>query len=99
MRTVAASLCRLDTDYIDLLHWHMWGLQYAARRNPARRLAQLEDNLGVLEFTLSDVKMGRLTAVSPVPALYPHTFWNDFVRRDLISSERVHALAMREKRV
>lgn len=65
----------------------------------ARRLAQVEDNLGALEFTLSDVHMERLTSISPVPALYPHTFWNDFVRRDLIFGERVDALAMREKRV
>jgi aryl-alcohol dehydrogenase-like predicted oxidoreductase len=58
----------------------------------ARRESQLRDNLGALEFTLSDEQLARLTAANPLPVLYPHTFWNDFVRRDLIFGERVDLL-------
>ena len=58
----------------------------------ARRESQLHDNLGALEFTLSDEQLARLTAANPLPVLYPHTFWNDFVRRDLIFGERVDLL-------
>jgi aryl-alcohol dehydrogenase-like predicted oxidoreductase len=58
----------------------------------ARRESQLRDNLGALEFTLNDEQLARLTAANPLPVLYPHTFWNDFVRRDLIFGERVDLL-------
>jgi aryl-alcohol dehydrogenase-like predicted oxidoreductase len=58
----------------------------------ARRLAQIEDNLGVLDFALSAEHLARLSAVHPLEPGYPHTFWNDFVRRDLIFGERVDAL-------
>jgi aryl-alcohol dehydrogenase-like predicted oxidoreductase len=58
----------------------------------ARRASQLQDNLGALEFTLSDEQAARLTAANPLPVHYPHTFWNDYVRRDLIFGERVGLL-------
>ncbi|MFN8467617.1 MAG: aldo/keto reductase [Caldilineaceae bacterium] len=58
----------------------------------ARRESQLRDNLGALEFTLSDEQLTRLAAANPLPVLYPHTFWNDYVRRDLIFGERVDLL-------
>ncbi len=59
----------------------------------ARRLAQIEDNLGVLDFALSAEHLARLSAVHPLEPGYPHTFWNDFVRRDLIFGQRVDDLA------
>ena len=58
----------------------------------ARRLAQIEDNLGVLDFTLSAEHLARLSAVHPLEPGFPHSFWNDFVRRDLIFGERVDDL-------
>ena len=60
----------------------------------ARRVSQLEDNLGVLEFSLSDEQLALLGAVNPPTPGFPHTFWNDFVRRDLIFGERVDQLEM-----
>lgn len=61
----------------------------------ARRLAQIVDNLGALEFTLSAEQLQRLSDAHPLPTRFPHTFWNDFVRRDLIFGERVDLLRMR----
>jgi aryl-alcohol dehydrogenase-like predicted oxidoreductase len=58
----------------------------------ARRLSQLQDNLGALEFTLIAEQVQRLDEASPLPPVYPHTFWNDFVRRDLIFGEQVDQL-------
>jgi aryl-alcohol dehydrogenase-like predicted oxidoreductase len=55
----------------------------------ARRPAQLADNLGILDFTLTDEQMAALTALRPLPREYPHTFWNDYIRRDLIYGRRV----------
>ena len=58
----------------------------------ARRESQLNDNLGALGFTLSDEQLAYLAAANPLPVLYPHTFWNDYVRRVLIFGERVDRL-------
>jgi aryl-alcohol dehydrogenase-like predicted oxidoreductase len=58
----------------------------------ARRLAQIEDNLGVLGFELSADHLARLSAVHPLEPGYPHSFWNDFVRRDLIFGQRLDEL-------
>lgn len=58
----------------------------------ARRLAQLQDNLGTFDFTLSNEQIKRLEETNPLPSLYPHSFWNDFVRRDLIFGEKVNEL-------
>jgi aryl-alcohol dehydrogenase-like predicted oxidoreductase len=55
----------------------------------ARRLEQLSDNLGVLEFTLTDEQMATLTAVKPLERTYPHTYWNDYIRRNLIYGAQV----------
>ena len=49
----------------------------------------MQDNLGALAFTLSSEHLERLSAVAPLPSEYPGTFWNDYVRRDLIYGERV----------
>ncbi len=58
----------------------------------ARRLAQIEDNLGVLDFELSAEHLARLSAVNPLELGFPHSFWNDFVRRDLVFGEQVDEL-------
>lgn len=58
----------------------------------ARRIAQIEDNLGVLGFALNDEHLARLSAVNPPAAEFPHSFWNDFVRRNLIFGEQVDHL-------
>ena len=74
-------------------------IQWATRRAPniipivgARRLSQLEDNLGALDFELTTAQMDALTAVRPLPREYPHTFWNDYIRRDLIYGRAVDNL-------
>ena len=58
----------------------------------ARRLSQLADNLGALDFELTPEQMDALTAVRPLTREYPHTFWNDFVRGDLIYGQSVGKL-------
>jgi aryl-alcohol dehydrogenase-like predicted oxidoreductase len=75
-----------------------WVRQKAANIIPilgARRAAQMSDNLSVLDFTLTPEQMARLDAVHPLPPSYPHTFWNDFVRRDLIYGQQVDLLERR----
>ena len=74
-------------------------IHWATRRAPnvipivgARRLSQLEDNLGALDFELTPEQMDALTAIRPLPREYPHTFWNDFIRRDLIYGQSVDNL-------
>jgi aryl-alcohol dehydrogenase-like predicted oxidoreductase len=74
-----------------------WARQKASHIIPilgARRAAQLSDNLGALEFDLSAEQIARLDGANPLPTVYPHSFWNDFVRRDLIFGERVDQLEM-----
>ncbi|MBI5652717.1 MAG: aldo/keto reductase [Chloroflexi bacterium] len=75
-----------------------WVRQQASHIIPilgARREAQIVDNLGALEFALSDDQLKRLSDANPLAKIYPHTFWNDFVRRDLIFGERVKKLEAR----
>ena len=74
-------------------------IQWATRRAPniipivgARRLSQLADNLGALDFELTAEQMDALTAVRPLPREYPHSFWNDYIRRDLIYGRAVDSL-------
>ena len=50
------------------------------------------DNLGALDFELTAEQMDALTAVRPLPREYPHTFWNDYIRRDLIYGRAVDDL-------
>jgi len=42
----------------------------------ARTVAQLEDNLGALGFTLSKEHMERLDKISAIDAIFPHSFLN-----------------------
>jgi len=75
-----------------------WVRQQASNIIPilgARSESQIQDNLGVLEFTLSDEQLKRLSDANPLPSLYPHTFWNDNVRRNLIFGENVDKLNVR----
>lgn len=72
-----------------------WVRQQAGHIIPilgARRVAQIEDNLGVLEFQLTDEQLKRLAEASPFEKGYPQKFWNDFVRRDLIYGKQVDLL-------
>lgn len=61
----------------------------------ARRESQIQDNLGVLDFALNNEHLKQLGDANPLPLLYPHTFWNDFVRHDLIFGDHVDKLEMR----
>ena len=62
----------------------------------ARRLSQLKDNLGSVEFTLDDEHLQKLDAVSRIELGFPHDFFtNEMVRtfvyggmRDLIDNHR-----------
>lgn len=58
----------------------------------ARRLAQLQDNLGALEFSLTPEQVQRLEQANPLPSIYPHSFWNEFVQKNLIFGENVNSL-------
>lgn len=40
----------------------------------ARRVGQIRDNLGCLDFTLTNDEMRQLTAASPIDLGFPHTF-------------------------
>ncbi len=64
----------------------------------ARRESQMKDNLGVLDFTLGAEHLARLSAANPPTVVYPHSFWNEFVRRDLIFGERLGDLEERPAR-
>lgn len=55
----------------------------------ARRPAQLADTLGALDFTLTAEQMAELSALRPPVRDYPHSFWNDNIRRNLIYGRRV----------
>ena len=55
----------------------------------ARRPAQLADTLAALEFALTDEQMAELNALRPPTRDYPHSFWNDNIRRNLIYGKRV----------
>jgi aryl-alcohol dehydrogenase-like predicted oxidoreductase len=50
----------------------------------ARTEAQIKDNLGVLDFALTDDQMERLTALSPIKLGFPHDFLSDEEVRGLI---------------
>jgi len=74
-------------------------INWAARRSTniipilgARRPAQLDDNLGALDFELSEAQMAALNDVRPLAREYPHTFWNDGIRRNLIYGRAVDQL-------
>lgn len=74
-------------------------INWATRRSPniipilgARRPAQLDDNLSALDFTLSDEQMAALNDIKPLTREYPHTFWNDGIRRNLIYGRAVDQL-------
>lgn len=54
-----------------------WLLQQPSRPLPiigARKLSQLEDNLGALDFTLSPSQIEQLNHVSTFPLPFPHNF-------------------------
>ena len=74
-------------------------INWAAARNPAvipiigaRRPAQLAENLAALDFTLDEAQMATLNGLQPPARPYPHSFWNDYIRRDLIYGRRVDDL-------
>jgi aryl-alcohol dehydrogenase-like predicted oxidoreductase len=50
----------------------------------ARTEAQIQDNLGVLDFTLTEEQMQRLTDLSPIKLGFPHDFLSDEEVRGLI---------------
>jgi aryl-alcohol dehydrogenase-like predicted oxidoreductase len=73
-----------------------WDCQRSAHIIPllgARRPEQLRDNLGALAIRLSPEQFARLEAANPLPPVYPHSFWIDYVRRELIFGEQVDSLS------
>ena len=69
-----------------------WVRQRAPNAIPilgARRPAQLADTLAALEFALTVEQMAELNALRPPVRDYPHSFWNDNIRRNLIYGKRV----------
>jgi aryl-alcohol dehydrogenase-like predicted oxidoreductase len=72
-----------------------WVRQQSERIIPilgARRESQIVDNLGVLDFKLSEAQLQKLSEANPQETLYPHSFWNEFVRHDLIFGDRADEL-------
>ena len=55
----------------------------------ARRPEQLADTLAALDFALTTEQMAELDALAQPVRDYPHSFWNDYIRRDLIYGRRV----------
>lgn len=53
----------------------------------ARHLSQIEDNLGALDFQLSDEHVERLSAAHPQQPEYPDTFYRDDGLRNLAFGE------------
>jgi aryl-alcohol dehydrogenase-like predicted oxidoreductase len=58
----------------------------------ARTEAQIRDNLGVLEFELSEGQMQRLSALSPIKLGFPHDFAADSEVRELIFGDTFERL-------
>jgi aryl-alcohol dehydrogenase-like predicted oxidoreductase len=58
----------------------------------ARRLPQIEDNLGALDFTLSAEHLQRLTAANPLASEYPDSFYKDDFLRGLAFGEAMDRL-------
>lgn len=55
----------------------------------ARRPAQLDDTLAALDFSLTAAQLAELDALAPPVRDYPHSYWNDTIRRDLIYGRHV----------
>lgn len=58
----------------------------------ARREAQIIDNLGALQFTLTAEQLKRLADANPLKPHFPHSFQNDFVKRHLIFGDQLDKL-------
>lgn len=58
----------------------------------ARRLSQIEDNLGALDFELSAEDLERLTAAHPLQPEYPDNFYKDDHLRSLAFGEAENRL-------
>ena len=52
----------------------------------ARTVTQLDDNLGCLDFSLTDDQMQRLSAASKIELGFPHDFLASNEVRDLVTS-------------
>ena len=55
----------------------------------ATRMAQLEDNLGALEFTLVNEHVARLDAISAQPAPYPYHFFTGEIQGMISGEHRI----------
>lgn len=55
----------------------------------ATRLAQLEDNLGALDFALPEALRARLDSVSAAPAAYPYSFFTPAMQAMLAGAHAV----------
>ena len=74
-----------------------WVRQQASHIIPilgARHQSQIVDNLAVLDFSLSPEHLQRLSAANPLPPAYTHTFWNDYIRHELILGDRADVLEL-----
>jgi aryl-alcohol dehydrogenase-like predicted oxidoreductase len=63
----------------------------------ARREAQIKDTLGILDCSLSPEQLQALSAANSQTPAYPHTFWNDYIRHDLILGDRADQLELHQK--
>jgi aryl-alcohol dehydrogenase-like predicted oxidoreductase len=63
----------------------------------ARTLSQLKDNLGSLEFTLSESELTQLSAASPIDLGFPHHFLASDHIHNLIYGETYHSIDHRRQ--
>ncbi len=69
-----------------------WLLQKPGVVSPivgARKLSQLEDNLGCLDFDLTPEQMGRLDEVSKIELGFPHDFLNSEIITQIVNGEKI----------
>lgn len=60
----------------------------------ARKLSNLEDNLGCLDFTLTDEQLARLDEVSKIELGFPHEFIGNPVVREIVTGGAKIALPL-----
>lgn len=84
---VAAEIGRSPSQVA--VNWVRQSARHAVPILGARRPAQLADTLAVLDFSLTAEQMAELDTLAPPVRDYPHSFWNDYIRRDLIYGRRV----------
>ncbi len=62
----------------------------------ARKVSQLVDNLGALDFRLNPEQIERLSQTNPRTPAYPHTFWGDWVQKMIFGEHAANLHGLQE---